>query len=155
MSVSPGIRVTLAVVALFNLASAVAGCVLLVLVGGDRVGMPPEWLERTPFSSWVWPGLILGVIVGGSQLLAIVAQRGRCAVAWGLHAASGLVMMIWIFVEIALLLAWSPMHGIYFATGLLQTVFAVLALGAWPRPFLARMPRRSRTGTGNTADTSA
>ena len=50
-------------------------------------------------------------------------------------------MMIWIFVEIAIMLVWSPLHGIYFATGLVQTVLAVLALGAWPHPFLARDPR--------------
>jgi hypothetical protein len=36
------------------------------------------------------------------------------------------------------MLVWSPLHGIYFATGLVQTVCAVLALGAWPRPFLQR-----------------
>jgi len=50
-------------------------------------------------------------------------------------------MMIWIFVEIAIMLVWSPLHGIYFATGLVQTVLAVLALGARPHPFLARDPR--------------
>ncbi|MDC7802674.1 hypothetical protein PP359_01940 [Sphingomonas sp. BLCC-B65] len=132
MSVSPGIRVTLVVVALFNLVSALAGCVLLVVAGGDSVGMPNEWLARTPFPSWAWPGLILGVVVGGTQLVALIAQRGRYVLAWGLHAASGLVMMIWIFVEIALLLVWSPLHGVYFLTGLVQTVLAVLALGAWP-----------------------
>jgi len=135
----------LAVVAWFNLVSAVIGMVLLVFVGGDTVGMPSEWLERTPFSSWIGPGLILGVVVGGVQVLALLAHRRRLSVAWGLHAASGLVMMIWIFVEIAMLLVWSPLHGIYFATGLLQTVLAVLALGAWPRPFFGRMPRRSRS----------
>jgi hypothetical protein len=48
--------------------------------------------------------------------------------------------MIWIFVEIAILLVWHPLHGIFFATGLIQTVLAVLALGAWPRPFLLRVP---------------
>jgi len=133
----------LAVVAWFNLISAAIGMVLLVFVGGDAVGMPSEWLERTPFSSWVGPGLVLGLVVGGVQALALIAHRRRLALTWGLHAASGLVMMIWIFVEIAMLLVWSPLHGIYFAAGLLQTVLAVLALGAWPRPFLGRRPRRS------------
>ena len=42
MSVSPGIRVTLVVVALFNLVSALAGCVLLVVAGGDSVGIRHE-----------------------------------------------------------------------------------------------------------------
>ena len=53
-------------------------------------------------------------------------------------------MMSWIFIEISLLLVWSPLHGLYFATGLVQVVVALLALGAWPRPFLAREPRDPR-----------
>lgn len=91
-----------------------------------------------PFDTYFWPGVILGVVVGGSQLLALVATRGRCVVAVGLHAAAGLVMMIWIFVEIALMLVWSPLHGVYFASGLAQVVLAVLALGAWPTSMLRR-----------------
>ncbi|WP_454111719.1 hypothetical protein [Microbacterium aurum] len=87
---------------------------------------------------------VLGVVVGGAQALALVAHHGRYALAPGLHAAAGLVMMSWIFIEISLLLVWSPLHGLYFATGLVQVVSAVLALGAWPRPFLAREPRDPR-----------
>ena len=130
------VRVLLLIVAWFNLASALAGMIGLSFAGG--MGIPLEWIEGSLFDSYFWPGIILGVIVGGSQALAIVAQYGRFHVAWGVHAAAGLVMMIWIFVEIAIMLVWSPLHGIYFVTGLVQTVLAVIALGAWPKPFLQR-----------------
>jgi hypothetical protein len=131
-----GLRVALATVAWFNLVSALVGMVGLTVFGG--MGIPLEWLRGSLFDSYLWPGVILGAVVGGVQALALVAQYRRYRLAWGMHAAAGLVMMIWIFVEIAIMLVWSPLHGIYFATGLLQTVLAVLALGAWPRPFLAR-----------------
>ncbi|KAB1894103.1 hypothetical protein F6W69_03880 [Microbacterium oxydans] len=111
------------------------------LTVGGGMGLPPEWLDGSIFDSYVWPGIILGVVVGGVQALALVAQFGRFGVAWAMHAAAGLTMMIWIFVEIAMMLVWSPLHGIFFATGLIQTVLAVLALGAWPRPFFARDSR--------------
>ncbi|WDG18325.1 hypothetical protein [Microbacterium sp. Clip185] len=136
MTVPRALRIALLVVAGFNLASAVAGMIGLTVGGG--MGLPLEWLDGTPFASYVWPGVILGVVVGGMQALAVIAQYRRYALVWGLHVAAGLVMMIWIFVELAMLLVWSPLHGIYFVTGLLQTVLAVLALGAWPRPFLSR-----------------
>ncbi|QCQ18248.1 hypothetical protein EHF32_13495 [Microbacterium sp. RG1] len=113
---------------------------MIGLTVGGGMGLPVEWLDGTPFATYFWPGVILGVVVGGMQALAVIAQYRRYALAWGLQAAAGLVMMIWIFVELAMLLVWSPLHGIYFATGLLQTVLAVLALGAWPRPFLSRTP---------------
>ncbi|WP_456697587.1 hypothetical protein [Aeromicrobium sp. P5_D10] len=131
-------RVALPVVAGFNLVSALIGMVGLTVGGG--LGLPPEWLDGTGFASYFWPGVFLGVVVGGGQALALIAQRGRFAAAWGMHAAAGLVMMIWIFAEIAIILAWSPLHAIYFATGLIQTVLAVLALGAWPTPFGRRSP---------------
>ncbi|MFJ2504346.1 hypothetical protein [Microbacterium sp. NPDC087592] len=130
------LRVALAAVAAINLVSALIGMVGLTVGGG--MGLPPEWLEGSVFHSYVWPGIILGIVVGGMQALALVAQFGRFALAWGLHAAAGLTMMIWIFVEIAVLLEWSPLHGIFFATSLVQTVLAVLALGARPRPLFAR-----------------
>lgn len=132
------VRVLVLVVAWFNFVSALIGMVGLSFANG--IGIPVEWIEGTIFTSYFWPGIILGVVVGGSQALAIVAQHGRFRIAWGLHAAAGLVMMIWIFVEIAIMLVWSPLHGIYFATGLAQTVLAVLVLRAWPVPFLQRTP---------------
>lgn len=136
------LRIVLLIVAWFHLVSALAGMLGLTVGGG--MGIPLEWIEGSVFTSYLWPGVILGVIVGGVQLLAILAQYGRYRLAWGLQAAAGLTMMIWIFVEIAIMLVWSPLHGLYFVTGLLQTVLAVLALGAWPRPFLGRIPKRDR-----------
>lgn len=132
------VRIGLAVTAGFNLISALIGMVGLTVAGG--MGLPQEWLDGTGFASYFWPGVILGVVVGGTQAVALVAQRGRYRAAWGLHAAAGLTMMTWIFVEIAVMLVWSPLHGIYFATGLVQTAIVVLGLGAWPRPFLDRRP---------------
>ena len=132
-------RIALYVLAWFNLVSALVGMVGLTAFGG--MGIPLEWLAGSAFHSYLWPGIILGVVVGGVQALALIAQYGRYRLVWGLHAAAGLVMMSWIFIEIAIMLVWSPLHGIYFATGLLQTAVAVLALGAWPRPFLQRDPR--------------
>ncbi|MDV6210544.1 hypothetical protein R3Q08_20060 [Rhodococcus erythropolis] len=131
-----GLRIGLSAIAWLNLLSALVGMAGLTIGGG--MGLPPEWIEGTVFPSYFWPGILLGVIVGGIQAVAIFAQHNRFRLAWGLHAAAGLTMMIWIFVEIAMILVWSPLQGIFFTTGLAQTILAVLALGAWPRPFLQR-----------------
>lgn len=130
------LRLVLSVITWFNLISAIVGAVGLTVFGG--MGIPLEWLRRTPFADYFWPGVILGVVVGGSQALALVAIRGRYGLASGLSAAAGLIMLIWVFVEIAMMLIWSPLHGIYFFAGLVQVTLAVLALGAWPSPFLRR-----------------
>ena len=136
------LRLALLTIAWFNAVSCAIGFVMGVFF--DGAGVPHEWLDGTGFTSFVWPGVVLGVVVGGAQALALAAQHGRFRLAWGLHVAAGLIMMTWIFVEIALMLVWSPLQGVYFATGLLQSALAGLALGAWPRPFLAREQRPVR-----------
>lgn len=128
--------IALAIIAWFNLLSAIAGMIGLSVGGG--LGLPMEWLEGTGFTTYFWPGLFLGLVVGGVQAVALIAQHRRYRAAWGLQAAAGLVMMGWIFGEIAIILVWSPLHGLYFATGTLQVVLAVLLLGAAPRPFWSR-----------------
>lgn len=144
MSVPPrALRVLLLVVAWFSIVSVLIGVVGLTIGGG--LGMPVESLEGSIFTSFLWPAVILGVVVGGSQALAVIAQYGRFRLAWGLHAAAGLIMVIWIFVELAILSEWSFLIGIYFVSGMVQTVLAVLALGAWPMPFFSRMPQPGRS----------
>ncbi len=132
------LRVLMLVVAWFHIVSVMVGVVGLTIGGG--LGMPLALLEGSIFTSFVGPAVILGVVVGGSQVLALVAQYGRFRVAWGLHAAAGLIMIIWIFVELAILSEWSFLIGTYFVSGQVQTVLAVLALGAWPVPFFGRVP---------------
>lgn len=131
--------ILLKVVAWFNLVSAIFGAVGLTGFGG--MGIPLLWLDNSPFTTYFWPGVILGVVVGGSQALALLATHGRYRLASGMNAAAGLVMMTWVFVEIAMMLVWSPLQGVYFITGLVQVVLAVLTLGAWPSPFFQRDAR--------------
>lgn len=139
---SRALRGALGAVAWLNLVSALIGMAGLTIGGG--LGIPVELLEGSVFHSYAWPGVILGVVVGGAQVLALLAQHRRYGLAWGLHAAAGLIMMIWIFAEISIMLVWSPLHGLYFLTGLVQTVLAVLALGARPHPFWGRESRAPR-----------
>ena len=37
---------------------------------GGASGVPEEWLENSPFDSYLIPGLYLGVVVGGTCLAA-------------------------------------------------------------------------------------
>ena len=125
------LRGALIVLAVVQAVSAIGGA--LAMVFGDGAGFDESWLDPTPFTSYQWPGVILAVVVGGTQVLAVIAQLRRRHLAWELHAAAGLVMLIWIFVELAMMMEWFVLQGVMFATGTLQVVLAVLALGAWPR----------------------
>ena len=122
--------VALLVVGWFILVSAVGGGVGLIL--GNGMGMPLSWLDGTPFDSFVIPGLVLLLVVGGTQALAVLLQHRRHP--WWPAAAgvAGFGMVIWVYVEVALLPVYSFLHTLYLTTGVLQLVFLLLCLGILP-----------------------
>ncbi|MDF2916453.1 MAG: putative rane protein [Microbacterium sp.] len=82
-----GVRIAVTVVGWFSLLSALAGVIGLTVGGG--MGLPSQWLSGSVLTSYLWPGVILGVVVGGVQVLALAAQYGRYRVAWGAALSTG------------------------------------------------------------------
>lgn len=126
----------LVVLAVFNALSALAGGV------GVIAGiLPMSMLQGGPFDSYVIPGIVLFVVVGGTQAVAAVLllRRRDQGLLWS--AIAGLGMVIWIFVEIMIVGGGAWLQTLYFLTGLAQVVlvFALLGIVAWlPRTPLAR-----------------
>ncbi len=132
---------SLVVVSVFNALSAIAGGIAILAT--DGLGMPSSMLAGGPFTTFTWPGLILLVVVGGSQTLAAVLliTRRPSALLWS--AVAGFGMMIWIFVETGIIRGLSWLQVVYFATGALQVilVLALLGVAGW----LPRAPNALRS----------
>lgn len=120
----------LIVLTVFGVLSAVIGAVLAIAQQGG--GVPAAYLAGTPFRSFLVPGLILGGVVGGTQLAAAtsLAQRGRFALLWSAIAAFG--MLLWIFIELAMLQHYSWLQSVYFAFGILELILVLALLGLVP-----------------------
>ena len=119
---------TLIGISLFNAVSAIGGGIGLVT---GALPVPTSLLDPTPFDSYVVPGLVLAVVIGGSSLVGAFAllshtRRGRC-----ISAATGLIMVGWIIGETLIVQGFSWLQGLYLATGLLVTV------GSWHLPATA------------------
>jgi hypothetical protein len=100
---------------LFNGVTAVAGGASLIA----EVNNPPlSYLESSPFGSYVIPGLILAVVVGGSSLLAAWYVIKKYSGAASLSLASGFIMLGWIVGELAFVQVFSLLQLIYISTGL-------------------------------------
>jgi hypothetical protein len=123
----------LALLTLFGALSAFAGAVLAIALNG--AGVPLGHLAKSPFSSFVVPGLILGVVVGGTQLAAAVALLSRRRPAPLLSAIAGFGMVIWIFAELAILQQYSWLQTAYFILGVIELILVFALLGICPRLF--------------------
>jgi hypothetical protein len=121
---------TLTALVSFGALSAVVGAVLAIAANG--AGVPLEYLENSPFSSYFIPGAILGLVVGGTQLAAAVALMGKRRIALLLSAVAGFGMLIWVFVELAMMQQFSWLQAAYFVLGGLELVLVLVLLGIVP-----------------------
>ena len=113
-----GIRTAVVVVDLFEAASAFVGAIGL-LVG--FMNIPVSILEGTPFTDFTVPALLLGVVVGGSALVAAaITAFGPRPYDFLASAAAGGITVGWLTIEIAMigLASWAQIA--YFAVGLLM-----------------------------------
>lgn len=113
-----GVRIAVVGVDLFEAVSATVGAVGL-LVGFMQI--PVSVLNGTPFADFTVPALILGLVVGGSALvaaaIAVFGPRQMDALA---SAAAGCVTVGWLTVEIAMIGLGSWAQVAYLLVGLVM-----------------------------------
>lgn len=77
--------------------------------GGGSYGMmspkelPKEWLEGSPFSTFLIPSFILFVVVGGSHLMAAYLVLRNKKGAYKATMMAGAILLIWILVQVAII----------------------------------------------------
>jgi hypothetical protein len=121
-----GIRIALTVIEAFIGLGAIGGGVA-ILTGAFDQWLPVSWLQGTPFSDYLIPGLVLLVVVGGGMLLAAAAMLFiQHEFALILSAAMGLVMIGWEVVEVAIINRYE--QAVIPSTIVQQVLFLVLGL---------------------------
>lgn len=114
-------RIGLIALEVFVALNAVAGSVYLF---GGAPDWPREWLSRTPFDSWLIPGVILLVAVAGTMVAAAWTTWHRPEIGAGVSLFAGLVLLVWIIVETAMLGYVSWMQPATFVAALLTLALA-------------------------------
>ena len=122
---------TLVAVSLFHALSAVGGGIGMVVA--DGLSMPKSLLTDSPFTTFLVPGIIVAVVVGGTQTVASVGLLQHRSSAYVWSAVAGFGMVIWIIIEIGVIHVLSWAQVIYVVSGLLQLVlvFALLGIVGW------------------------
>jgi hypothetical protein len=133
-----GVRITLVVVDVFAAVSAIVGAVGLL---AGFMDIPSSVLRTTPFADFAIPALLLGVVVGGSALVAAViavveplvrieplqiAQFESLGIGALASAVAGCIMVGWMTVELEMIGLGSWLQPTYLAVGLLMIGLAGL-----------------------------
>jgi len=115
--------VTLFVASVFVALTAAGGGITLA-AGVDK--FPADWLIGTPFSSYLIPGLILAIVVGGSAVVAAVATLRRSDAGALTSMLAGAILLGWLVGERLILppaafpTQFSWLEAFYVAVGLLM-----------------------------------
>ena len=136
-------RSTLLVVEAFVAVTAFAGGFALMLGAlipdlSWVITPPTEYLEGSPFSSYLVPGLVLALVLGGLNVVAFVLLLQRRPSALFAAATAGYAALIWIFVQM-MVIPFSFLQAVYFIAGAVELGLVMLFLGLLP---ISRVPQR-------------
>ena len=112
---------TTALVLLFflGLSALPAAIFMLMDPSGNKMGLPAEMLDQTPFDSFLIPAILLGLFNGILSLLfAILVIKKHHLHAW-MVMFQGSVLMIWLTVEVLMGLYYAPLTLPYYLVAIL------------------------------------
>ncbi len=112
---------------IFNGISALAGGFgLMTNPDGKALMMDISWLDGTPFSSFLIPGIVLFVVNGIGNSVGAVLSLRKHKMAPYIAAFFGFVMMVWIVSQVAWIGYQSFLQPLYFGTGIAQLIMAYI-----------------------------
>ena len=132
------VRMGLLVLQALIAVTAISGGVALILGSLNTdlatvLSPPAEYLAGTPFTSYLVPGLILAVVIGGLHVVGFMLGITRHVLALIGAAAAGFALLIWVFVQMVVI-PFSFLQAVYFAFGVVELGAVMLALGILRSP---------------------
>jgi hypothetical protein len=113
----------------------VGGVLLISKPSGHLLGLSPRLLAGSAFHSYLVPGLLLFVVIGLSSTAAAVTQLRGSAHAPLLTAVAGLLLIIWMAVQFAIIGILHPIQPVLLFSGvaleLLGAIEGLLSHEAW------------------------
>jgi hypothetical protein len=134
---------------LLGLGALAGGAVLMAAPDGSIMHMPLSMLKYSPFPNYLIPGAILFTVLGVYPVLVAYCLWQRPAWRWpeGLNPlkhmhwswaaslAAGVILVIWITVQVLLIRSVAFLHVLYFVWG---WVLILLTLSAGVRRYFTR-----------------
>lgn len=125
-------KILLAVQAVIAVTSILGGGALIVgATVGENVfvqGLSADYLDGSPFSSYLVPGILLAVVVGGIHSTGYLMLKRRTRGSVLTAAVAGFALLIWIFVQMVFI-PFTVLQAIYFTAGLAEIGLVLVMLG--------------------------
>ena len=121
-----GISITLGILQLFIGVGALAGgWAFIADPTGGMLGIPFEFIQNTPFHTYLIPGIILFTFNGIGSCIAGFLSLRRYRYAGEIAFVFGAGLMVWIIVQVQFI-SFHWMHALYFGLGLLELVLGLM-----------------------------
>jgi hypothetical protein len=93
---------------------------------------PPAYLADTPFTSYLLPGLVLAIVVGGTHAIAFTLVLRRHPWDDLASAAASFAVLIWIFIQM-IYIPFSFLQAVYFVAGVTEAGLVMVRLNLFGR----------------------
>jgi len=111
-----------------GLSGLFGGIMLALDPGGNSLNMPIDLLKNSPFTNYLFPGIILLVILGILPLIVMNGLWKKQKWSWYGSLFVSLALLIWIFVEVMMIgyQAEPPLQLIYGLAGIFLLIFTLM-----------------------------
>jgi len=111
--------------------SMLSGLLMIINPDGSIMNLSLRLLDDTPFKNFRLPGILLLVIVGGVNMIAVFTNMQHSTNRYNWAMAGGTMICGWIIAQMMLIGALHWLHFIYLGIGLLIILIAYQLKGKW------------------------
>lgn len=111
--------------------AVVAGVLMINYPDGSILGIPFDMITASPFDDLVIPGIILGVVVGGVNALAVYHFMDDARQVYNWTAVAGTVTCGWVAVQFIMIHSILWVQGIYLLAGIATVLLSLYLKGRW------------------------
>ncbi len=113
------------------LTAIVSGALLVSYPDGSQLNMPISLLKATPFKSFLIPGILLTVVIGGVNLVAVILNIQTHPLRYKWAIAGAIITICFAVVQMLLLSLLFWLHIVYLIIAILMILLAWQLKGKW------------------------
>lgn len=121
------VKLLIACIIFQGISGLFGGLGLIIDPTGESLNIPRSWLEGSPFTNYLIPGLILFLLLGILPIYIATGFLGNRFFYWRLSLILGILLLIWIVVEI-IIIGYQPNPPLQLVYGILGVLIVALSL---------------------------